>query len=113
QSIDEDIVNEAKNYLKEFNQQLEINFLLKKMENLTKSSIKLSKKSVLGVKEIFNDPHMKLGEDNIKNFHAKLDYLFLKGVGSTILGDKEQELFYKKKTIELLENSPHQLKENP
>ena len=33
-SLDEDKVNESKAYLKEYNMQMEINFLLKKMENL-------------------------------------------------------------------------------
>ena len=112
-SLDEDKVNDAKDYLKEFNQQLEINFLLKKMENLTKASIKLSDSAVEGVREIFETSHMKLDEMEIKNFHAKLDYMFLKGVGNTILGNQKDELYYKKRTIELLEENPHQLKENP
>lgn len=112
-SLDEDTVNEAKEYLKEFNQQLEINFLSKKMENLTKASIKLSKQAVEGVKEIFDDEHMRLKEEEINNFHAKLDYMFLKGVGNTILGNKEDEEYYKRRTIEWLEENPHQVKENP
>lgn len=112
-SLDEDTVNEAKKYLKEFNQQLEINFLSKKMENLTKASIKLSQAAVEGVKEIFSNEHMCLNEDEIRNFHAKLDYMFLKGIGNTILGNKEEEEYYKRRTIEWLEENPHQLKENP
>jgi hypothetical protein len=112
-TIDEDRINEAKDYLKEYNQQLEMNFLLKKMENLTKASIKLSKSAIEGVKDIFENPHMKLQEDEIENFHSKLDYMFLKGVGNTILGRQEEELYYKKRTMELLEENPHQLKENP
>lgn len=112
-SLDEDKVNESKAYLKEYNMQMEINFLLKKMENLTKASIKLSKSAVASVKEIFNHPYMKLSVDEIDNFHSKLDYMFLKGVGNTILGNREEELYYKKKTIELLEENSHQLKENP
>lgn len=112
-ALDEDLVNEAKDYLKEYNQQLEINFLSKKMENLTKASIKLSQSSVEGVKEIFEHQHMKQDVKKIKNFHAKLDYMFLKGVGNTILGDQEEELMYKKKTIDWLEENPYQIKENP
>lgn len=112
-SLDEDKVNEAKGYLKEFNQQLEINFLLKKMENLTKASIKLSDSAVEGVKEIFESNYMKLSENEIQNFHAKLDYMFLKGVGNTILGNQEEEVYYKKRTLELLEENAHHLKENP
>ncbi len=112
-NLDEEKVNEAKDYLKEFNQQLEINFLLKSMENLTKASIKLNKKAVEEVEKIFEHPHLKVAENDIENFHAKLDYVFLKGVGNTILRNDAEELHYKKRAIEILEENPHQLKENP
>ena len=80
---------------------------------LTKASIKLSDSAIEGVREIFKTTHMQLSENEIENFHAKLDYMFLKGVGNTILGNEEEEVYYKKRTIELLEENPHQLKENP
>ncbi len=111
--MDEEMVNKAKSYLKQFNEELEMNFLLKKMENFTKGSLKLNNDAKEKVREVFENRLLKMSFEEISSFSAKLDYLFLKGTGNTVLVNKEEELIIKKKIVEFLEDNPHQIKENP
>jgi len=111
--LNEDVVKETHLYLDRYNQQMQMNFLIKKMEKITKSSIKSTEQTVKPVQEIFNHELMKLDEKDIRNFYTKVDYLFLKGIGNAILRDEKKEFYYKKRLLEFLEQNPHQIKENP
>ena len=111
--LNEDVVKETHLYLDRYNQQMQMNFLIKKMENVTKSSIKSTRKNVQPVLEIFNHELMQLKEEEINNFYTKVDYLFLKGVGNALLRDEKKEFYYKKRLLDFLEANPHQIQENP
>ena len=111
--INEDVVEETQVLLDSYNQQMQMNFLIKKMQTITKLSIKSTKQSLRPVQEIFNHKLMRLNEDEIDNFYTKVDYLLLKGIGNSLLGDGEKEFYYKKRLLDFLEENPHQIKENP
>ena len=111
--MDEEVVKDTELYLEDYNQQMEMNFLIKKMEKITRSSIKSTDQTSHPVQEIFKHELMQLKEDDITNFYTKVDYLFLKGVGNALLGDQKKEFSYKMRLFEFLEENPHQIKENP
>jgi hypothetical protein len=111
--LNEDVIKETHFYLDMHNQQMQMNFLIKKMEKITKSTIKSTDQTVQQVLEIFSHELMQLKEGEIENFYTKVDYLFLKGVGYTILRDEKKEFYYKMRLLEFLEENPHQIKENP
>lgn len=112
--IDHDeVVEETENYLAAYNEQMKMQMLIKEMKEISQSTIKRTDETKQRVKKIFNNELMKLKEDEIDNFYTKLDYLFLKGIGFTFLGDIEKELYFKKRAMEFLEENPHQILENP
>jgi hypothetical protein len=111
--LNEDVVKETQQYLDSYNQQMQMNLLIKKMEKITKSSIKITDQTTHPVQKIFNHELMKLKENEIDNFYTKVDYLFLKGVGHALLGEGEKEFYYKMRLLEFLEENPHHIKENP
>jgi|GEM_PF-1376416 len=109
----EDIAKETQYYMELYNEQMQMQLLIKEMKKISQSTIKRTKETKQQVQKIFNHPLMKIKEDDIANFYTKLDYYFLKGIGHTFLGDIEEEFEYKKKAMEFLEENPHQIKENP
>ena len=109
----EDVVKETQIYLDDYNQQMQMNLLIKKMQKITRSSIKSTKQTKDPVNKIFAHELMQLKENEIKNFYTRIDYLFLKGVGYALLGNQENEFKYKIRLFEFLEENPHQIKENP
>jgi len=111
--LNETVVKDTQKFLSEYNQQLEMSIMIKQMEKISRSTIKRTLGTSAPVKNIFNQDLMKLKENDIINFHAKLDYCFVKGTGYAFLGNKEKEFYYKKRAFELLEENPHQIKENP
>lgn len=111
--LNEDVVKETQVYLDSYNQQMQMNFLIKELEKITKSTIKTAGQTLQPLKKLFNHELLQLKEQEIDNFYTKVDYLFLKGVGYAILGDQEKEFAYKMRLLEFLEENPHQIKENP
>ncbi len=111
--LNEDVVKETHLFLDSYNQQMEMNFLIKKMEAITKSSIKSTKESIKPVQEIFSHELMQLEENEIDNFYTKVDYLILKGVGNSLLRNEKKEFYYKKRLLDFIEENPHQIEENP
>ncbi len=111
--LNEDVVKETQLYLQSYNRQMQMNFLIKELEKITKSTIKTTDETLRPLRKIFDHELLQLTEDEIDNFYTKVDFLFLKGVGYAILGDQEKELDYKIRLLNLLEENPHQIKENP
>lgn len=111
--LNEDTVKETQVYLNSYNQQMEMNFLIKEMQTITRSSIKSTEQTIHPVQQLFKHELMQLKEEEITNFYTKVDYYFLKGVGNALLGDQEEEFKYKIKLFDYLEENPHQIKENP
>jgi hypothetical protein len=111
--LNEDVVKETQVYLDDYNQQMQMNFLIKEMQKVTRSTITTTSETSHPVLKIFNHTLLQIEENKIINFYTKVDYLFLKGVGNAILGDQKKEFEYKMKLLKLLEENPHQIKENP
>jgi hypothetical protein len=111
--ISEDVVKETQIYLDSYNQQMQMNLLIKEIERITKSTIKMTGQTIQPIKKLFNHELLQLKEHEIENFYTKVDYYFLKGIGYAILGNQEKEFAYKMKLLEYLEENPHQIKENP
>jgi len=111
--LNESAVKETELYLKQYNLQMEMGLLIKEMQKVTRASIKTTKESGYLVNQIFNQKLMQLSEEKFDNFFTKVDYLFLKGVGNALLGNKKEEFKYKMRLLEFLEENPHQIKENP
>jgi len=116
--VSEDFFNEkleedTQSLLVAYTQQMALGFLTNKMNKITKQTIRSTTQTVEKVKEIFKHHLMQLNVDEVANFHAKSDLYFLKGIGNSLLGNDEEEVRYIKKSIDFLEENPHQIKENP
>ncbi|MCB0401117.1 MAG: hypothetical protein KDD41_03475 [Flavobacteriales bacterium] len=108
-----EVMEETEKYLASYNQQMQMQMLIKEMQEISQSTIKQTADAKQKVKKIFNHPLMKLKEEEIDNFYTKLDYYFLKGIGHTFIGNTDREFYYKKRAMEFLEENPHQIQENP
>jgi len=106
--LNEEAAEETELYLNCYNRQMQMNFLIKEMERITKSTIKSTGQTLQPIKDLFDNDLLKLKEDEIFNFYTKVDYFFLKGVGYAFLGDKDKEFAYKMRLLEFLEENPHQ-----
>jgi hypothetical protein len=111
--LNESAAKDTQIYLDDYNQRIQMNFLIKEMQTITRSTIKTTDQTFEPVNKIFNHELLQMEENDISNFYTKVDYLFLKGVGHALLGNKENEFKYKMRLFEFLEENPHQIKENP
>jgi len=74
--MNEDACKETQVYLDDYNQQMQMNLLIKEMQKITRSSIKSTEQTSAFVKEIFTHELMQLKDEELSNFYTRVDYLF-------------------------------------